>query len=121
MVKKPAIQEKRGEAAYRIKNKRLGTIYVSFSEHGQTRMKERKVELLQFLTTLTQVSDELAGFDDGGETLLIDTKKDLSIILSVSKTDKAIYYFNVITVLSGIPVNEDGELRFYNISHFINV
>lgn len=121
MKKKLPIQEKRGDGAYRIKNKKLGLIYVCFSDHGQQRMKERGVEVLDFLMTLTKASAEIAACRDDGDVLLVDTKKNMSIILSVSKTEKDIHYFNVITVLSEIPVDEEGQLKFYNINHFIHV
>lgn len=118
---KGLIEGEKNKQVYRIRNRRLGMIYVALSHHASQRLEERNLNSMQLLGTLSSVSDDLCVFTDGGDVLLLETKMKLSILLSVSKTDKDIYYFNIITIIDGIPTTDDGQLRFYHIEHFLTI
>lgn len=108
------------KTTYKIKQRKLGTIYVSFSAHANLRMNERKINLLDVLVTLTEQSENLILTEKKGDTLLISPEKNLSILLAVSETEKGIKYFNIITLLNHIPKTPDQQnLRFYDIAQFV--
>lgn len=106
---------------YRIKNKQYGVIYVSVKDHCQKRMEERNIDILKLLYVLTKNSEKITTFSDHKHILLIDKLYNISILLAVSRNSKNYCYFNIITVLSGIPKKDDGELKFHHVHHFLAV
>lgn len=105
---------------YRAKTRRNGRITIAFSAHAIKRLKERHVDLIVILSTLTVVSDTLCQvYGSSGDIVVINEKENLSIILNVSKDKAGFYYFNLITIFDFIPKTIEGKLAFYNISKFV--
>lgn len=106
---------------YTLKCRKIGIIFASMTEHAERRMEERNIILFDLLFALNQAAEELCLCKEEGEVLLVDRARNLSIILSISLTEKDFHYFNVITILNDIPVTDDGRLKFYNVSHCITI
>lgn len=106
---------------YKIKSKKLGISYASFSFHSYKRMEERDVSLIDILSTLTIASDMLHSICDDGDILLTNKAANCSIVLSVSTFMESIVYFNLITVLAGTPSDDEGNPRFHSIKHFVTI
>ena len=113
--------QERIKETYKIKSKKLGTMYASFSFHAYSRMEERNISLIDVLSTLTIASDMLHSICDDGDILLTNKTSNCSIILSVSTFMESIVYFNLITVLAGTPNDEEGNPRFHDIKHFVSI
>lgn len=105
---------------YKIKSRTLGSLYVSFSHHAHARLVERGLNLLEVLSSLAQGAEALNSVRDDGDVLLVNTQTNCCIVLSVSSC-KDVLYFNLITVMAEIPTNDDGQLRFHQIKHFISI
>lgn len=88
------------------------SLFISFSDHATSRIKERGVQSIEVIASLCVHSDKLIASELEEEMVFLDTDRNLSIVLSVSKTDKAVYYLNIITVLDFIPVDEKGSPKF---------
>lgn len=97
---------------YPVRSKTLGTFYISFSRHARQRLVERGINLLEVIAALSTHSQELAEKAGRGELAFLDDLRSFSILLSVSKTEKDVYYMNVITLLNDVPRTEAGLPRF---------
>lgn len=110
------------KTTYKIKSRTSGPIYIALSDHAMQRMEERQINLLDVLISLTEQVENLVLTERKGDTLLINPKKNLSILLSISETQKDIKYLNIITLLNDIPVTTDGQqLRFHDIAQCVCV
>ena len=107
---------------YKINSRKLGPVYITFSVHATERMEERKINLLDVLASLTEQVENLVLTEARGDTLLINPQKNLSILLSISETEKGLKYLNIITLLNDIPLTADGQqLRFHDIAQCVCV
>ena len=110
------------KTTYKINSRKMGPVYIAFSEHARQRMEERQIDLLDVLMSLTEQVETLVINEREGDTLLINTRKNLSIVLSISETQKDIKYLNIITLLNDIPLTADGQqLRFHDIAQCVFV
>ena len=110
------------KTTYKINSRKSGPVYISLSGHAMQRMEERQINLLDVLVSLTEQVENLVLTERKGDTLLINPKKNLSILLSISETQKDIKYLNIITLLNDIPVTTDGQqLRFHDIAQCVCV
>ncbi|CZR08746.1 hypothetical protein SAMN04488048_12516 [Trichococcus flocculiformis] len=110
------------KTTYKIKSRTSGPVYITLSDHAMQRMEERQINLLDVLISLTEQVENLVLTERKGDTLLINPKKNLSILLSISETQKDIKYLNIITLLNDIPVTTDGQqLRFHDIAQCVCV
>ena len=90
------------KTTYKIKSRTSGPVYIALSDHAMQRMEERQIDLLDVLISLTEQVENLVLTERKGDTLLINPKKNLSILLSISETQKDIKYLNIITLLNDI-------------------
>lgn len=105
-----------------IKNRKYGYIYTTFSDHAEIRLKERKINILDVLYSLTMVSEELCCcYKDLENVVVINSEKNISILIQVNRASNGIYYFNIITVLNFIPLSADGTPAFYRIAKLVTV
>ena len=110
------------KTTYKIKSRTSGPVYIALPDQAMQRMKERQINLLDVWISLTEQVENLVLTERKGDTLLINPKKNLSILFSISKTQKDIKYLNIITLLNDIPVTTDGQqLRFHDIAQCVCV
>lgn len=104
--------ELKSKKQYRVKSKEYGTFYVSCSTHFLARLKERKINLLEVLSSLSTHSSDLFKSSLNEEIAFLDNDFDFSLILSISQTENNIYYVNMITALDGVAKTVCGKPRF---------
>ncbi len=110
------------KTTYKINIRNSSPVYISLSGHAMQRLEERQINLLDVLVSLTVRVEKLVLTERKGDTLLINPMKNLSILLSISKTEKDIKYLNIITLLNDIPLTADGQqLRFHDIAQCVCV
>ncbi|EAC9468618.1 DUF4258 domain-containing protein, partial [Listeria monocytogenes] len=122
VIKKMNRERTMMKTTYKINSRKMGPVYIAFSEHARQRMEERQIDLLDVLMSLTEQVETLVINEREGDTLLINPRKNLSIVLSISETQKDIKYLNIITLLNDIPLTADGQqLRFHDIAQCVFV
>lgn len=110
------------KTTYKINTRNSGSVYICLSGHAMQRMEERQINLLDVLASLTEHAEFLMLTERKGDTLLINPRKNLSILLSISETQKDSKYLNIITLLNDIPLTADGQqLRFHDIAQCVCV
>lgn len=106
--------EKNNKTFFCLKTREHGKVFVSFSTHAKERTEERGLNEMHLTASICTHFNELELSANKGEVALIDNTGKFSIILSVSKTDKGIYYVNVITVLNKVPEEDSVPVTFFD-------
>lgn len=105
-------KEKPNREFTKIKSREHGDFFISFSSHSKERMVERSVNMMEVISSICVHSNKLFEIETHEDIVLLDKRYNLSVVLSVSKTDKELFYVNVITVMNGIPLTEEGHPKF---------
>lgn len=107
--------------SYRTRSRKNGCIYTTFSTHAEKRLYDRNVNILELLSSLCQVSEELCQVSSVGKNIaVIAPTLQLAIILHISRCQNGLYYFNVITIL-GAEIMKRGEVIFYGVEKLVTV